>query len=117
MQTFHKVLSALLEDRLVAKVIIIIIGVSIHVCVAYFSFSFSVYPFLNIVYLISGRGNHAWLSPEGCAMFSLQISIPMKSILGRHLTFVQHLASMAIVEGVKSIPDYEVRKIRRTIWI
>ncbi|XP_069492198.1 biotin--protein ligase isoform X2 [Ambystoma mexicanum] len=54
-----------------------------------------------------GRGGNAWLSPLGCAMFTLHISIPLTSQLGQRIAFIQHLVSMAVVESVKSIPGYE----------
>lgn len=40
-------------------------------------------------------------------MFSLQIAIPLKSLLGRRLPFIQHLASLAMVEGILSLPGYQ----------
>ncbi|XP_078512999.1 biotin--protein ligase isoform X1 [Lissotriton helveticus] len=54
-----------------------------------------------------GRGGNAWISPIGCAMFTLHVSIPLKSQLGQRIAFIQHLMSLAVVEAVKSIPGYE----------
>ncbi|XP_069058637.1 biotin--protein ligase isoform X2 [Pleurodeles waltl] len=54
-----------------------------------------------------GRGGNAWISPIGCAMFTLHISIPRTSQLGERIAFIQHLMSLAVVESVKSIPGYE----------
>ncbi|XP_076799293.1 biotin--protein ligase isoform X1 [Arvicanthis niloticus] len=54
-----------------------------------------------------GRGPNAWLSPVGCALFTLLVSIPLRSQLGQRIPFVQHLMSLAVVEAVRSIPEYE----------
>ena len=48
-----------------------------------------------------GRGGNVWLSPIGCAMFSAQLVIPVKSsVLGRRMPFLQHLAALAVVHGL-----------------
>lgn len=62
---------------------------------------------LSRVYL-PGRGPNAWLSPVGCALFTLLVSVPLRSHLGQRIPFVQHLMSLAVVEAVRSIPEYEV---------
>uniref|UniRef100_A0A182MHJ7 BPL/LPL catalytic domain-containing protein n=1 Tax=Anopheles culicifacies TaxID=139723 RepID=A0A182MHJ7_9DIPT len=54
-----------------------------------------------------GRSNNQWLSPAGCAMFSLQLHIPMNSMLGQRLPIVQHLVAIAVVSSVLSLPGYE----------
>ncbi|KAJ8682026.1 hypothetical protein QAD02_017818 [Eretmocerus hayati] len=54
-----------------------------------------------------GRGRNVWLSPEGCAMFSLQLHIPIKSVLGERISLIQHLMAVAIVHAIKSIPECE----------
>ncbi|XP_060063919.1 biotin--protein ligase-like [Ylistrum balloti] len=54
-----------------------------------------------------GRGGNAWLSPVGCAMFSLLVSVPMDSPLGRHASYLQHITSLAVVESVRSLPGYQ----------
>ncbi|KAE8621482.1 hypothetical protein XENTR_v10004847 [Xenopus tropicalis] len=54
-----------------------------------------------------GRGGNAWLSPKGCALMTLHISIPLLSELGQRIAFVQHLMSLAVVESVRSLPGYE----------
>ncbi|OXU28555.1 hypothetical protein TSAR_010405 [Trichomalopsis sarcophagae] len=59
-----------------------------------------------------GRGKNVWLSPEGCAMFSLQIHIPFNSILGERISLIQHITSVAVVSAVRSIPDYQDIDIR-----
>ncbi|XP_032828547.1 biotin--protein ligase [Petromyzon marinus] len=54
-----------------------------------------------------GRGGNAWLSPVGCAMFTLPLVVRSDSCLGQHLPFLQHLVALAVVEGVRSAPGYE----------
>uniref|UniRef100_A0A2C9H8A1 BPL/LPL catalytic domain-containing protein n=1 Tax=Anopheles quadriannulatus TaxID=34691 RepID=A0A2C9H8A1_ANOQN len=54
-----------------------------------------------------GRNNNQWLSPPGCAMFSLQLHIPMSSMLGQRLPIVQHLVAIAVVSAILSLPGYE----------
>ena len=50
-----------------------------------------------------GRSANKWLSPKGCAMFSLQIESSLSSNLGKHLPLLQHLVSLAVVDSVKSM--------------
>ncbi|XP_073440757.1 biotin--protein ligase isoform X1 [Dendrobates tinctorius] len=54
-----------------------------------------------------GRGGNIWLSPKGCAMMTLLVSIPLSSPLGQRIAFVQHLMSLAVVEAVRTLPGYE----------
>ncbi|XP_061106541.1 biotin--protein ligase isoform X2 [Conger conger] len=54
-----------------------------------------------------GRGGNAWLSPLGCAMFSLHVQVPVSSRLGQRIPFLQHLAALAVVEAVRTLPGYE----------
>jgi hypothetical protein len=44
----------------------------------------------------------------GCALSTLLVSIPLRSQLGQRIPFVQHLMSVAVVEAVRSIPEYQV---------
>ncbi|NXA83326.1 BPL1 ligase, partial [Thryothorus ludovicianus] len=59
-----------------------------------------------------GRGGNAWLSPLGCALSTLHVSIPLHSNLGQRIPFIQHLVSLAVVEAVRSIPGYEDIELR-----
>ncbi|XP_053420682.1 biotin--protein ligase isoform X3 [Nycticebus coucang] len=59
-----------------------------------------------------GRGRNAWLSPVGCAVSTLLISIPLRSQLGQRIPFVQHLMALAVVEAVRSIPEYQDINLR-----
>ncbi|KAK2870601.1 hypothetical protein Q8A67_023128 [Cirrhinus molitorella] len=54
-----------------------------------------------------GRGGNAWLSPLGCAMFTLHLQLPVDSRLGQRIPFLQHLAALAVVESVRTLPGYE----------
>ncbi|XP_064207281.1 biotin--protein ligase isoform X2 [Anguilla rostrata] len=54
-----------------------------------------------------GRGGNAWLSPLGCAMFTLHVQVPVSSRLGQRIPFLQHLAALAVVEAVRTLPGYE----------
>ncbi|BFF89804.1 biotin--protein ligase [Drosophila madeirensis] len=58
-----------------------------------------------------GRSNNQWLSPLGCAMFSLQLHIAMDSPLGSRLPLIQHLIGAAIVNTLRSHPIYGVLDI------
>ncbi|KAF7483768.1 Hypothetical predicted protein [Marmota monax] len=59
-----------------------------------------------------GRGPNAWLSPVGCALSTVLVSIPLRSQLGQRIPFVQHLMSLAAVEAVRSIPEYQDINLR-----
>lgn len=56
-----------------------------------------------------GRGNNIWLSPEGCAMFSIQLHIPLTSYLGQHIPLLQHIVALAVVSAVCNLPGYQVQ--------
>jgi len=55
-----------------------------------------------------GRYSNKWLSPNGCAMFTLQVHISILSNLGRYISLLQHIAAIALVSAVRSIEGYEV---------
>ncbi|XP_034539269.1 biotin--protein ligase isoform X2 [Notolabrus celidotus] len=54
-----------------------------------------------------GRGRNAWLSPLGCAMFTLSIQVDLNSKLGQRIPFLQHLVALAVVEAVRTLPGYQ----------
>lgn len=56
----------------------------------------------------AGRGRNAWLSPVGCAMFTVGLQVELSSRLGQRIPFLQHLAALAVVEAVRTLPGYEV---------
>lgn len=49
-----------------------------------------------------GRGSNVWVSPAGSLMFSTVIRHPMAQMQAAPVVFVQYLAAMAIVNGIKS---------------
>ncbi|KAK6641797.1 hypothetical protein RUM44_013514 [Polyplax serrata] len=54
-----------------------------------------------------GRTSNQWLSPPGCAMFSLQLHFPSESYMGRHPSVVQHIVSAAIASALSELgPGY-----------
>ncbi|XP_031727425.1 LOW QUALITY PROTEIN: biotin--protein ligase [Anarrhichthys ocellatus] len=54
-----------------------------------------------------GRGRNAWLSPLGCAMFTLTAQVELSSKLGQRIPFLQHLVALAAVEAVRTLPGYQ----------
>ncbi|XP_078618613.1 biotin--protein ligase-like [Branchiostoma floridae x Branchiostoma japonicum] len=54
-----------------------------------------------------GRGGNVWLSPLGCAMFTLHVRIPLQSELGHRLPFIQHIMALAVVDSVRTLPGYQ----------
>ncbi|XP_017009977.2 biotin--protein ligase isoform X2 [Drosophila takahashii] len=58
-----------------------------------------------------GRSNNQWLSPLGCAMFSLQLHLAMDSALGSRLPLLQHLIGVAIVNSLRGHEQYGVLNI------
>ncbi len=59
-----------------------------------------------------GGGGSKWLSPLGCSMFSVQISLDLESFLGRRPSLIQHLVALATVDAVRSKSGYEDVDIR-----
>ncbi|EXJ80802.1 biotin apo-protein ligase [Capronia epimyces CBS 606.96] len=49
-----------------------------------------------------GRGSNVWVSPAGSLMFSTVIRHPMAQMQTAPVVFVQYLAAIAIVQGIKS---------------
>ncbi|XP_056140955.1 biotin--protein ligase isoform X2 [Lampris incognitus] len=54
-----------------------------------------------------GRRGNVWLSPKGCAMFTLNVQVELNSRLGQRIPFLQHLAALAVVEAVRTLPGYQ----------
>lgn len=63
------------------------------------------------VFLDTGRGKNAWLSPSGCAMFTVKVQIDLGSKLGQRIPFLQHLAALSVVEAVRTLPGYQVKAL------
>lgn len=49
-----------------------------------------------------------WLTPDGCAIFTLQLHIPLSTALGQRIPLLQQLVSVAVVKAVTNIPGYQV---------
>ncbi|XP_032674789.1 biotin--protein ligase isoform X2 [Odontomachus brunneus] len=59
-----------------------------------------------------GRGRNMWLSPIGCAMFTLQMHFELNSVIGSRISILQHYIAVAIVHAVRSKSGYEDINIR-----
>lgn len=59
----------------------------------------------------TGRGGNAWISPDGCAMFSLQLHVSLNSPLGQRLSLLQHIIALSVVSAICSEPGYDVLNI------
>lgn len=49
-----------------------------------------------------GRGNNVWVSPPGSLMFSTVLRHPLSSTQRAPVVFVQYLAALAVVEGIRT---------------
>ncbi|BAE65164.1 biotin-protein ligase [Aspergillus flavus] len=49
-----------------------------------------------------GRGSNVWVSPAGALMFSTVVRHPMEKMQSAPVVFIQYLAAMAVVQGIKS---------------
>ncbi|XP_014784964.1 biotin--protein ligase [Octopus bimaculoides] len=54
-----------------------------------------------------GRGGNQWISPPGCAMFTLHVCLDAASVLGQAPAFLQHFCGLALVLSVRQLPGYE----------
>jgi len=59
-----------------------------------------------------GRGGNKWLSPAGCAMFTLTTKVPLQSQLGGKPSLVQHIMSVAVVHAIRTIDGLQDVNIR-----
>ena len=59
-----------------------------------------------------GRGSNQWVSPTGCLTFSQLISINANSYVGRHITLLQHIVSIAVVHSIRSLDKYQNLELR-----
>uniref|UniRef100_A0A1A9X1X6 BPL/LPL catalytic domain-containing protein n=1 Tax=Glossina brevipalpis TaxID=37001 RepID=A0A1A9X1X6_9MUSC len=59
-----------------------------------------------------GRDKNQWLSPIGCVMFSLQIRLPLDTLLGKRLPLVQHIVAAAMVNALRGHKLYKNLDIR-----
>jgi biotin--protein ligase len=49
-----------------------------------------------------GRGSNVWVSPAGSLVFSTVIRHPTEKMGSAPLVFIQYLAALAVVKGIKS---------------
>ncbi|KAH1360948.1 hypothetical protein KXX16_001212, partial [Aspergillus fumigatus] len=49
-----------------------------------------------------GRGSNVWVSPAGALIFSTVVRHPVEKIQSAPVVFLQYLAAMAVVRGIKS---------------
>ncbi|XP_074651920.1 biotin--protein ligase-like [Tubulanus polymorphus] len=55
-----------------------------------------------------GRGGNKWIGPDGCAMFSFHVRHDCFSTT----SYLQHIASLAVVHAVKHTPGYQDINLR-----
>jgi biotin--protein ligase len=48
-----------------------------------------------------GRGSNVWVSPAGALIFSTVVRHPMEKMQTAPVVFIQYLAAMAVVQGIK----------------
>lgn len=59
-----------------------------------------------------GRGGNEFISPKGSALFNFSFSVSKSSRLAKHLSVVQHIFCVAIVEAARNVsgyPDFPLR--------
>ncbi|KAK2734661.1 biotin holocarboxylase synthetase [Myotisia sp. PD_48] len=60
-----------------------------------------------------GRGSNVWVSPPGQLMFSTCVRHPVDKLTSASVVFIQYLAALAIVKGIKSYDEgYEKLPIK-----
>ncbi|KAF9886710.1 biotin holocarboxylase synthetase [Aspergillus nanangensis] len=52
-----------------------------------------------------GRGSNVWVSPAGSLMFSTVLRHPVAKLQSAPVVFIQYLAAMAVVQGIKSYDE------------
>lgn len=63
---------------------------------------------------ISGKGRRSnkWISPAGCAMFTLLFNVPLSSRLGKRMSLLQHISALAVVHSIRSQTAYKDLKLQ-----
>ncbi|GIY86137.1 biotin--protein ligase [Caerostris darwini] len=59
-----------------------------------------------------GRSDNAWISPEGCAMFTLHFTLSLSSRLGQKMSILQHLGSLAVIHSIRKHQIYKQLNLR-----
>lgn len=57
---------------------------------------------------VEGRSGNQWLSPIGCAMFTLGYQTSLSAKAGQYAAFVQHIVALAVVDSICKLPSFEV---------
>jgi len=52
-----------------------------------------------------GRSGNQWLSPIGSALFSFSVTVPQKTLLGKRLSFLQHLVTLAAADSIRHLHE------------
>jgi len=52
-----------------------------------------------------GRSGNQWLSPPGSALFSFCVHVPQKTLLAKHLSFLQHLVTLAAADSIHNLNE------------
>lgn len=56
-----------------------------------------------------GRNNNKWLSPLGCAMFTVNLQLSMHSGIFGHLSLLQHIVSLSVVLALPSQLNIKIK--------
>lgn len=59
-----------------------------------------------------GRCFNKWISPVGSVLFTVQIHVPINSILGRQISILQHIVAVAMISAIRSTPGYKNINLR-----
>ena len=62
-----------------------------------------------------GRAGNTWLSPVGCCMVSIRLLVALDSLLGGRLSWLQHIAALAVVEAVDD-PQFGLKWPNDMYW-
>ncbi|EDV20900.1 uncharacterized protein TRIADDRAFT_31020 [Trichoplax adhaerens] len=54
-----------------------------------------------------GRSGNNWISPRGCLMTSIPLTISRRSIIGSRLPLLVNITGLAVVKAVRSLEGYE----------
>ncbi|KAJ1527555.1 hypothetical protein ONE63_007521 [Megalurothrips usitatus] len=54
-----------------------------------------------------GRSSNVWISPEGCAMSTVQLIVPLSSPLGQRASLIQHVVATAVVSALTKQSGFE----------
>lgn len=60
-----------------------------------------------------GRGSNVWVSPAGALIFSTVLRHPIEKLQSSPVVFIQYLAAMAVVQGIKGYDEgYEAMPVK-----